>query len=42
MMWSQIPDKVLHYEEKQVNIIPHIQLNLLVKKLLFWELPENK
>lgn len=42
MMWSQIPDKVLHYEEKQVNIITHIQLQLLAKKFFFWELSENK
>lgn len=42
MMWSQIPDKVLHYEEKQVNVIPHIKLKPLVKKFLFWELIENK
>lgn len=42
MMWSQIPDKVLHYKEKQVSVIPHIKLKLLAKKFLFWELTENK
>lgn len=42
MMWSQIPDRVLHYNEKQGNRIPRIKLELQVKKFSFEELTENK
>lgn len=42
MMWSQIPDRVLHYKGKQGNRIPRIKLELQVKKFLFEELTENK